>query len=328
MNTHPTSRRELLKRAAILPFAAAGIPASVASAALAPIRRIGGAHLRTGLNAYSFIDLLNANAKDASKGEDLFAVCDFAAKQDFDAVDLTGYFFPGYPKPPADAYVNRIKRHAHDLGLDISGTGVSNDFTAADKAVRATGVQIIKDWIEVAARLGAPAVRVFADARDPFKKWQDASGNAKREDVEAWMAEALHGCAEHGEKFGVLVAVQNHGDFITSGAEHLALLQRVDHDWCRALVDTGKYMTEDPYADIALMVPHAVNWQIKETLRSRTDSPRTDFLRLVKIISEGGYRGYLPIETLAMHRKDYDPFVEVAKVLVELRSALAATASR
>ena len=132
----------------------------------------------------------------------------------------------------------------------------------------------------------------------------------------------LRGCAEHGEKFGVIVAVQNHGDFITSGAEHLALLQRAGHDWCRALVDTGKYMTEVPYADIALMVPHAVNWQIKETLRSRTDAPRTDFRRLVTIIREGGYRGYLPIETLSMRRKDYDPFVEVAKAHAELREAI------
>ena len=323
MNALP-NRRDFLKCAALL-LPAAGLCVSDACAALAPIRRIGGAHLRTGLNAYSFIELLTANAKDASKGVDLFAVCDFAAKQDFDAVDLTGYFFPGYPKPPADAYVNRIKRHTHDLGLAISGTGVRNDFTAADKAVRAAGVQILKDWIEVAARLGAPAVRAFADSQPPFKNWQDAAGNAKREDVEAWMAEALHGCAEHGEKFGVLVAVQNHGDFITSGAEHLALIERTGHDWCRALVDTGKYMTEDPYADIALMVPHAVNWQIKETLRSRTDSPRTDFRKLVKIIREGGYRGYLPIETLAMHRKDYDPFVEVAKVHAELREAIRET---
>lgn len=320
-----TSRRDFLHHAALLlPSAMLGFQAANAAAALAPIRRIGGAHLRTGLNAYSFLELLNANAKDASQGVDLFAVCDFAAKQDFDAVDLTGYFFPDYPKPPSDSYVNRIKRHTHDLGLDISGTGVSNDFTAADKTTRATGVQILKDWIEVAARLGAPAVRAFADSRQPFKTWQEASNNAKREDVEAWMAEALHECAEHAAKFGVVIAVQNHGDFITSGAEHLALLQRVGHESCRALVDTGKYMTDDPYADIALMVPHAVNWQVKETLHSRTDSPRTDLAKLVKIAHDGGYRGYMPIETLSMHRKDYDPFVETAKLHTELRAAIAA----
>lgn len=319
------TRRELLKRAACASLAVSGLAITNNSSAFAPIKRIGGAHLKPALNAYSFLDQLNTNANDTKQGIDLFGVCDFAAKLDLEAVDLTGYFFPGYPKAPTDGYLNRIKRHAHALGLAISGTGVSNDFVTADKALRAAGVQLTKDWIEVAARLGAPVVRVFAGPRPPFKdtQWQTASGQTKREPVEAWMADALRECAEHGKKFGVFVAVQNHGDFLNSGAEHLSLLQRVDHEWCGALVDTGKYLTADPYADIALMVPHAVNWQIKETLGSSTNSPRTDFKKLVKIIRDGGYRGYVPIETLSMRRKDYDPFVEVAKVLAALREAMA-----
>jgi sugar phosphate isomerase/epimerase len=284
---------------------------------------VGGPHLKPALNAFSFLELLTANGKDSSKGVDLFAVCDFCARQNLEAVDLTGYFFPGYPKAPDDRYVYRLKRHAHDLGLDISGTGVRNDFTAADKSVRAAGVQIAKTWIEVAAKLGAPAVRLFADSQPPFKNWQEAAGGASRDTVEAWLADSLRECAEYGQKFGILIAVQNHGDFISSGAEHLSLLKRVDHEWCAALVDTGKYMTLDPYADIALMVPYAVNWQIKENMQSRTDSPATDFKKLVGLIREGGYRGYLPIETLSMRRKDYDPFTEVAKVLAQLRAAIA-----
>ena len=167
----------------------------------------------------------------------------------------------------------------------------------------------------------------FVDSQSPYKKWQDASGNAGRETVEAWMAGALRECADHAQKFGVLIAVQNHGDFIATGEQHLSLLQRVDHDWCAALVDTGKYMTDDPYADIALVALEAVNWQIKETLRSRLDSPRTDMKKLVAIIRRAGYRGDLPIETLAMGRKDYDPFVEAPKVLAELRAAIRETAS-
>jgi hypothetical protein len=47
----------------------------------------------------------------------------------------------------------------------------------------------------------------------------------------------------------------------------------------------------------------------------------------VKIIHDGGYRGYLPIETLSMRRKDYDPAAEVAKVLKELRAAIASATS-
>lgn len=325
MNTIPT-RRDFLKHAALLPLAVtAGLP--FANAAVAPIPRIGGSHLRISLNAYSFLELLNANAKDATKGLDLFQLCDFCAKHDFDAVDLTGYFFPGYPQAPSDSYLFKLKRHAFELGLSISGTGVRNDFTTADQAVRNEGVRRIKTWIEVAARLGAPVVRAFADSQAPFKKWQEAAGNAEREAVETWVADALRECAGHGQKFGVIVAVQNHGDFIRTGAEHLSLLQRVDHEWCAALVDTGKYLTADPYADIALMTPYAVNWQIKERIENSTDSPRVDMHRLLTIIRKAGYRGFLPIETLSMGRKDYDPLVEVPMMLVQLREAIQATAA-
>lgn len=303
--------------------AAAGWPA-LSAGALEPIRRMGGPRLIPALNAYSFLERLNANAQDPATGIDLFGVCDFAAKLNLGAVDLTGYFFPGYPKAPPDEYVFRLKRHVHALGMTVSGTGVRNDFTAADKAVRAAGVQIIKEWVEVAAKLGAPTLRVFADSQSPFKTWQEAAGNADRDAVEAWMADDLRQCAEHASRFGVIIAVQNHGDFIRTGAEHLSLLKRVDHDWCRALVDTGKFLSDDPYADIAMMVPHAVNWQIKETLRSRTDSPATDYTKLVDVIRKGGYRGYVPIETLSMRRKDYDPVVEVTKSVAELRKAIAA----
>ena len=317
-SNHPIPRRGFLRLAALAPLAAA----TSTYAALEPIKRSGGPLLKPSLNAYSFLELLNENMKDASKGIDLFGVCDFCAKHNIEAVDLTGYFFPGYPKVPADSYVNRMKRYTHDLGIVISGTGVRNDFAVADKTVRADGVRLTKEWIEVAARLGAPVIRVFAGPQAPFQNWQTAAGDAKREDVEKWMADDLRACAQHGEKFGVIVAVQNHGDFINTAAEHLSLLKCVDHPWCGALVDTGKYLTADPYADIALMVPHAVNWQIKETLGSSLKSPRADFNQLAKIIHNGGYRGFLPIETLAMGRKDYNPFIEVEKVLVAMREAI------
>jgi hypothetical protein len=71
------------------------------------------------------------------------------------------------------------------------------------------------------------------------------------------------------------------------------------------------------------MVPHAANWQIKERLGGRLQSPPIDYARLIKIIHDGGYRGFLPIETLEMGRKDYDPAAEVAKVLAVMREAIA-----
>ena len=73
----------------------------------------------------------------------------------------------------------------------------------------------------------------------------------------------------------------------------------------------------------ALMAPYAVNWQIKETMQSTVKSPKVDLKKLVAILRQAGYRGYVPIETLSMGRKDYDPHAEVTKMLVDLRAALA-----
>lgn len=316
--TTPSSldRRSFLRLGALasLGFAAA----ARAETAPAPIRGV----LRPSLNAYSFLEQLNANLADAQKGIDLFGVLDFCAKHEIPAADLTGYFFPGYPAVPPVGYVSRIKKYAHDRGISISGTGVKNDFVTADRVTRRTGVDLTKTWIEVAASLGAPVIRVFAGPHGG-KEWQAHAGGASRADVEAWMADDLRACAEHGRQYGVLVAIQNHGDFLSTGSEHLSLLRCVGHEWCGALVDTGKYITADPYADIAMMVPHAFNWQVKETLGSSLKSPPTDYRRLVRILLDGGYRGFVPIETLAMGRKDYDPGAEVLKVLNGLRGALA-----
>ncbi len=304
-------------------LAAAGAPFSTAFAALAPVPRGGDVRLKTSLNVYSFLELLNAHLAGKTPGIDLFDVLRFAAECGFDGVDITGYFFPGYPDAPEDKFIIALKRHAFDLGLGISGTGVRNDFTTADPATRADGVKRIKTWIEVAAKLGAPTVRAFADSQPPFKDWQEASGNAERGKVEEWLATDLRECAVHGEKFGVIVAVQNHGDFISTGAEHLALLQRVDHPWCGALLDTGKYMGSDPYQDIALLAPHAVNWQIKETLYSTSEGAPTDLVKLLGIVRKSGYRGYLPIETLSMKRPDYDSRTAVRGMLKGLEKAIA-----
>jgi sugar phosphate isomerase/epimerase len=320
------SRRTFLANSAALP---AGLAALLWQGGVAPAAaarsRTEGTRLKPSLNAYSFVEQLEANAKNPATGIDLFGVCDFCAKHGFDAVDVTGYFFPGYPSAPTDRYLVRLKRHAFDLGLALSGTGVRNDFTAADAQIRAEGVQRVKTWIEVAARLGAPTVRAFADSQAPFRSWQEASKNAARETVERWAADALRECAEYGERFGVIVAVQNHGDFIATGAQHLSLLDRVNHPWCRAMVDTGSYLTADPYADIALAAPRAVNWQVKETTRSRADSPRLDMRHFVEIVRRSGYHGYLPIETLRMGRRDYDSYGAIPKLLRALQAAIAET---
>src|SRR5881227_3490534 len=168
MNHQPT-RRGFIKAASVLAVcgtagAAAKLTPST-SLAQEPIQRVGGPALKVSLNAYSFSKLLNDRNKKRGPGVSLMELLDFCAKYNFDGIDPTGYFFPSYPEVPTDAEINDFKRKAFELGIGISGTGVRNNFTTSDKTVRAAGVQHIKEWVEVAAKLGAPVLRVFADTQ-------------------------------------------------------------------------------------------------------------------------------------------------------------------
>src|SRR5581483_4874023 len=154
---------------------------------------------------YSFSKLLNDRNKHRGPGIGLMDLLDFCAKYNFDGLEPTGYFFPTYPEVPSDEYINNFKRRPLELGLRISGTGVRNNFTTSDKAVRAAAVQHSKEWVEVAAKLGAPVLRVFADTQMRAMTWQDVAKGFTRDQVQEWIAEALSECAEQGKKFGVII---------------------------------------------------------------------------------------------------------------------------
>lgn len=326
--TYQKNRRDFLKSASLLALCAAGVTTGVSTIAQAqePIQRVGGASLKVSLNAYSFSKLLNDRNKHRGPGVSLMDLLDFCAKNNFDGIDPTGYFFPTYPEVPPDEYINNFKRRAFELGIGISGTGVRNNFTTSDKAVRAAAVQHIKEWVEVAAKLGAPVIRVFADTQMRSMTWHDVAKGFSRDDVQAWIVEALSQCAEQGKKYGVIIGVQNHGDFLQTADDLLGLIKAVNSDWCGAIVDTGYFKTKDPYQDMAQVAPYAVNWQIKQSPFGEESDTPTDLVKLIRIVRESGYRGYLPIETLSPKNKVYDPFSVVPPFLKQLRDAIAQTA--
>ena len=294
-----TGRRRVLGAFAAVPLAA--LPGEAASGD-GPARR---PRLKLSCNLYSF----NTPLRNGEMSLD--QVIGFCAELGFDAVDPTGYYFPGYPEPPAIAYVNAIKRRAFLAGLDISGTGVRNDFTVPDAAERQRDVVHVRRWLEVAARIGAPTLRVFdgrAEAKGP-----------SREQRLAWVVEALRECAAHASEQGVVLAYQNHDELLKTAAEVLELRERVGSDWFALNVDVGSLRTGDPYEEIARLAPFACTWQLKERLFRNGVEEKTDLRRVIGIIRDAGYRGYVPIETLGTG----DPREKVRAFLDEVRQALA-----
>ena len=256
------------------------------------------------LNAYSF------NAPLTKGATNLDAVMEFCAKENFDAIDITGYYFPGYPEIPSDEYIFHLKRKAHQLGLEISGTGIRNEFAEPDKTKRMAEIAFVKKWIEVAAKLGAPVIRIFTAKTLP--------ANYTWEEVETWIVEDIKTCVEYGKQHGVIVAVQNHNDFIKTADQMLDVIKKINNDWFGLILDTGSFVTEEPYSEIKKTANYAVNWQVKEKLNYNGKTVDMDLEKLFTIVKASSYRGYLPIETLSPG----DPFQIVPPFLKLVRNAL------
>jgi sugar phosphate isomerase/epimerase len=266
--------------------------------------RIGAPHIKLSCNIFSFNGPL-------TKGEmTLDQVIDFCAQLGFSAIDPTGYYFPNYPKLPPDEYVYRIKRKALLNGLDISGTGVRNDFTDPDPVKRENDVELVRSWIGCAVKLGAPMVRVFAGRGVPEGR--------SRDEVMKWVVEGIRKCADFGGKSGTMVAMQNHNDFMRTPDDVLKVLKTVDSEWLALNLDIGSFRTGDPYEEIARVAPYSITWQIKENLFIRGTETKTDLGKIGTILKEAKYRGYIQLETLGAG----DPKLKMPGFIDEVRKAI------
>jgi len=273
--------------------------------AIEKIKRTEPSKVKIGLNCYSFNQPLMAKTMTV---EEMFRI---SASVGFEAADLTGYYFSTYPAVPSDEEIYRYKKSAFLLGLDISGTGVRNDFTLADPEKRKLEVQMVKEWIIVASKLGAPVIRVFAGKEVP-------AGFTRKQVVE-WMGKDLQECADFGAQHGVMVGIQNHNDFLKTAADVEEILEQVKSDWFGLILDIGSFRTTgNPYKEIEQVVPYAINWQIKETVFINNVETKTDMKKIDDILKNSGYRGYIPIETLGAG----DPPEKVIRFYNEVKEAI------
>lgn len=277
-------------------FVAAG-----AASAIEPIRREGRPHLRLSLAAYSFRQALNLKQPRPEMTLDGFI--DFAATQPLDAVELTAYYFP----ETSPRYLARLKGRATRLGLDISGTAVGNNFCGTNASTLKQQIADVKSWIERTARLGGKTMRIFA-------------GTVERGDTEERARqrclEAIHECCEHAGQFGVYLALENHGGITSTPEQMLALVRAIKSDWFGVNLDTGNFHTADPYADLARLAPYALVVQLKtEIQRAGKQKEEADLKRLVQMLRDVNYRGYVALE----HEANEDPKVAVPRHLRALR---------
>jgi sugar phosphate isomerase/epimerase len=279
------TRRDLLK---IAPLAAAPLQ----SAADNPPQPL----LRPALCAYSFRDELKAGSMTY---EDLVRLC---ARCGVDGLDATVYWFPGI----ANDFLLPLKRTAYRHGVSLYSISIRTEMTQPKPDLRDKEVAWIRNWIDVAERLGAAHIRVFGGA---------VPKGATEEQAAGWAAEVLQRAAAYAGAKGIILGLENHGGITEQAATIVGIVKQVDSPWVGINLDTGNFRS-DVYPQIEQCLPYAVNIQVKSQMSENGRRRPSDWDRMLKMIAASGYRGYLALE----YEADEPAPAAVPRLLGDLKS--------
>jgi sugar phosphate isomerase/epimerase len=275
---------------------------------------------------------------------------DFPAKvkNDFGitGLDYCSMFFADKAKDTK--YLQELKKRSADAGtynlrimVDmIGGGGTLGDL---NDAVRIKAVEAHYPWLDAAAELGCPMIRV------------NVEGEGKPEDVSKASVDSLGRLIDYGRKQNVDVIVENHVGISCNAAWLAGVMKQVNSPHCGTLADFGNFcinMTKpeaqtidaymktkcleqyDRYKGITELMPFAKGVHAKTHLfDANGNDTETDFTKMFRIIKDSGFTGWVSVEyeggVMKMYKKDDsylddDNGVMATKKLVEKAGAVVA----
>ena len=290
------SRREFLKAAA------AGL---VVTASGVPLLSRQKARFEISLAQWSFHKALFAKQLDNLD----FAV---TARRDYGigAVEYVNQFFKD--KASDRAYLAEMKKRADDNGVRsvlimCDGEGALGD---PDEARRTTAVENHYRWVEAAKFLGCHSIRVNAESRGTWDEQKDRA------------ADGLRRLSEFGDTHGINVIVENHGGLSSNGQWLAATIRQAGHPRCGTLPDFGNFRISDTeeydrYKGVSELMPFAKGVSAKSNdFDAEGNETGTDYGRMLKIVLDAGYSGYIGIEYEGSRLSEADG-VKATKALLE-----------
>ena len=161
---------------------------------------------------------------------------------------------------------------------------------APDQSKRQRAVENHYRWVAAAKLLDCHSIRVNAASSGSWEEQRDRA------------ADGLHRLAEFGQGFGIHVIVENHGGLSSNGRWLAEVMKQVDHPFCGTLPDFGNFRVKaddwyDRYQGVAELMPFAQAVSAKShDFDEDGNETRTDYGRMLGIVKDAGYRGFIGIE--------------------------------
>ena len=315
-------RREFLTTsAATVALAASGglvgvTPSAVSAAPLQEQRPVRTN--RIAVSTYSFYQFRN---KDLRSIENCI---DMAGEMGFDGVEI----LHRQMEQEDNDYLQRLKRRAFLLGLDLCGFSTHQTFLSPDKKVRQKNIDHTIHCIELAYALGIPTIRVNTGTWGTSKNFDELMKNKGIEpplkgytDEQGfpWVIDSFDECLKAPERCGVTMGLENHWGLGRTAKGVMRVVDAVKSPWLKTTLDTGNFL-ENMYEQMEMLAPDAVLVQAKTYYGGGTwYTLDIDYNRVAKMLRKHRYQGYISLE---FEGKE-SPKTGVPQSLAMLRKAFA-----
>jgi sugar phosphate isomerase/epimerase len=246
---------------------------------------------------------------------------DFAktAKQEFgiDAVEYVNQFFAD--KGNDKKYLAELKQRADDLGVKSLLIMIDREGNLGDPndEKRKTAVENHYKWVEAAKYLGCHSIRV------------NAASSGSYEDQVTLAADGLRRLSEFAKPHGLNVLVENHGGLSSNGKWLAEVITKVGLDHCGTLPDFGNFdlgggKSYDRYKGVEELMPFAKAVSAKsQDFDDAGNETRTDYTKMMKIVLDAGYHGYVGIEYGGDKLDEFEGTRATKRLLERVRNELA-----
>jgi sugar phosphate isomerase/epimerase len=247
------------------------------------------------------------------------------AKNDFgiSAVEYVNQFFKDKAKD--EKYLNELKKRCADNGVTsvlIMCDGEGN-LGELDKKKRNQAIENHKKWVDAAKFLGCHSIRV------------NAYGEGTEQEVAKAATEGLSMLSEFAKGSALNVIVENHGGYSSNGKWLAGVIKGTGMDNCGTLPDFGNFCLTrndkneceqwyDRYQGTTEMLPFAKGVSAKAyDFDENGNCVETDYSRMLKIVKDAGYTGYIGIEYEGSKLSEDDGIRATKQLLERVGSTIA-----
>ena len=243
------------------------------------------------------------------------------ARREFgiDAVEYVNQFFAD--KVADFTWLGELKARAEDAAVKsllimIDGEGALAD---EDDERRREAVENHFKWLAAASFLGCHSIRVNAAGSGGWEAQRDRA------------ADSLHRLGQMAATYDLNVIVENHGGLSSNGKWLAEVMRAADHQRVGTLPDFGNFHLGDGewydrYEGVTELMPFARAVSAKShAFDAEGNETKTDYAKMMRIVLEAGYRGYVGIEWEGEEPSEVEGIRLTQELLQRVREELADT---